>query len=56
MGQNRKQIKIDVEFLVSGDHLYGKLLFYWLLLVMFVVMSCFMLSFFLRDVLDEIWN
>ena len=39
----------------SGDHLYGKKLFTWLSLVM-SWMGLFVLSFFPRDVLDEIWN
>ena len=38
-----------------GDHLYGKLLFTWLSLVMFL-MEPFVLSFFPQDVLDEIWD
>ena len=38
---------------LSGDHLYGKLLFTWLSLVM-SMMFFFMLSFFPRDVFDEI--
>ena len=39
----------------AGDHLYGKLLFTWLSLVMSdgVFLA---LSFFPRDVLDEIWD
>ena len=28
----------------------------WLLLVMYLVISCFVMSFFPRDVLDEIWD
>ena len=40
---------------LAGDHLYEKWLFTWLLLVMSLV-TFFVLSFFLRDVLDEIWN
>ena len=35
---------------LAGDHLYGKLLFTWLSLVMFVL-SCFP-----RYALDEIWG
>ena len=35
---------------LAGDHLYGK----WLSLVMSLVVSYFVLSFFARDVLDEI--
>ena len=38
-----------------GDHLYGKWLFTWLSLVM-SLMASFLLSFFPRDVLDEIWD
>ena len=37
------------------DHLFGKSLFTWLLLVMSMMVS-FVLSFFPRDVLDEIFN
>ena len=37
------------------DHLFGKLLFTWLSLVMSMMVS-FVLSFFPRDVLDEILN
>ena len=40
---------------LAGDHLYGKLLFTWLSLVM-SLMAFFVLSFFPRDVLDEIWD
>ena len=39
---------------LAGDHVYGKLLFTWLSLVMYLVVSYFMLSFFPRGVLDEI--
>ena len=38
---------------LAGDHLYGKLLFIWLSLVM-SVMVLFVLSLFPRDVFDEI--
>ena len=38
---------------LAGDHLYGKLLFTWLSLVM-SMMVFFVLSFFPYDVLDEI--
>ena len=39
----------------AGDHLYGKLLFTWLSLVMSLMMSfCDVL--FPRDFLDEIWD
>ena len=41
---------------LAADHLYGKWLFTWLSLVMSLVVSCFALSFFPRDVLDEIWD
>ena len=41
---------------LAGDHLYVKWLFTWLSLVMPLVVSCFVLSFFPRDVLDEIWD
>ena len=41
---------------LAGDHLYGKWLFTWLSLVMSLMMSYFVLSFFPRDVLDEIWT
>ena len=40
---------------LAGDHLYGKLLFTWLSLVMFV-MASFVLFFLPRDGLDEIWD
>ena len=38
---------------LAGDHLYGKQLCTWLSLVV-SLMSLFVLSFFARDVLDEI--
>ena len=41
---------------LAGDHLNGKCQFTWLSLVMSLMMSYFVLSFFPRDVLDEIWN
>ena len=41
---------------LAGDHLYGKWLFTWLSLVMFFMVSYFVLSFFPRDILDEIWD
>ena len=41
--------------LLAGDHLYGKLLFSWLSLVMSMMVD-FVLSFYSRDVLDEILN
>ena len=40
---------------LAGDHLYGKWLFTWLTLVL-SLMASFVLSFFPRDVLDEIWD
>ena len=39
---------------LAGDHLYRKWLFNWLLLVMSLMVSYFVLSFFPQDVLDEI--
>ena len=42
--------------LLASDHLYGKWLFTWLSLMMSLMVSDFMLSFFPRDVLDEIWD
>ena len=38
----------------AGDHLYGKWLFTWLSLVISLMVAYFVLSFFPRDVLDEI--
>ena len=40
---------------LAGVHPYGKKLFTWLSLVM-SLMAFFVLSFFPRDVLDEIWD
>ena len=40
---------------LTGDHLYWKQLFTWLSLVM-SLWRLFVLSFFPRDVLDEIWD
>ena len=40
---------------LAGDHLYGKLLFTWLSLVM-SMMESFCAVLFPRDVLDEIWD
>ena len=40
---------------LAGGHLYGKQLFTWLSLVV-SLMASFVLSFFLLDVLDEIWE
>ena len=45
-----------VNLRLAGDHLYGKWLFTWLLLMMSLIVSYFVLSFFPRDVLDEIWD
>ena len=41
---------------LAGEHLRGKWLFTWLSLLMSLLVSCFVLSFFPRDVLDEIWD
>ena len=41
---------------LSGDRLYGKRLFTWMSLVISLMVSYFVLSFFPRDVLDEIWD
>ena len=40
---------------LAGGHLYGKQLFTWLSLVLFL-MASFVLSFFELDVLDGIWD
>ena len=48
IGKNRR-------LMLAGDHLYGKLLFTYLSPVMSIMVS-FVLSFFPRDVLDEILN
>ena len=40
---------------LAGGHLYGKQLFTWLSLVV-SFMASFVLSFFLLDVLDGIWD
>ena len=39
---------------LAGDHLYGKPLFTWLSLLISLIVSYFVLSFFPRDVFDEI--
>ena len=39
---------------LAGDHLYWKWLFTWLSLSIFLIVSYSVLSFFQRDVLDEI--
>ena len=42
---------------LAGDHLYGKWLFTWLLLLMaFMVSWCVVLDMIPWDVLDEIWD
>ena len=41
---------------LASDHLYGKWRFTWLSLVMSLMISYFVLSFFPLDVLDEIWD
>ena len=41
---------------LAGDLLFGKWLFTWLSLVMSLVVSCFVLFFFPRDVWDEMWD
>ena len=48
--------KIGKNRWLAGDHLYGKRLFTWLSLVMSLMESYFVLSFFPRDVLDENWD
>ena len=42
--------------ILAGDHLYGTWLFTWLSLVMSLMGSYFVQSFFPRDALDEVWN
>ena len=41
---------------LAGDHLYRKWLFIWLSRVMSLMVSYFVLFFFPRDYLDEIWD
>ena len=41
---------------LADDHLYGKWRLTWLSLVMSLMVSYFVLSFFLLDVFDEIWT
>ena len=41
---------------LAGGHLYGKQLFTWLSLVVSLMASFGVLSFFPLDVLDEIWD
>ena len=45
----------DLNVRLAGDYLFGKLLFTWMSLVVSMMVS-FVLSFFPRDVLDEILN
>ena len=57
---NESAFRIEMGFFLLNvrlacDHLFGKLLFTWLSLVMSMMVS-FVLSFFPRDVLDEILN
>ena len=40
----------------AGGHLYGKQLFTWLSLVVSLMASLFMLSFFPLDILGEVWD
>ena len=44
------------KYVIAGDHLYGEWLFTSLSLVVSLVVPDLVLSFFPRDVLDEIWN
>ena len=41
---------------LAGEYLYGKSLYTWLSLLMPLMGSYFVLSFFPRDILDEIWD
>ena len=41
---------------LAGDHLFWEWLITWGSLVMYLMVSHFVLSFFPRDVLDEIWD
>ena len=41
---------------LAGGHLYGKQVFTWQSLVVTLMASLFVLSFFPLDVLDEIWD
>ena len=50
--KNRQKYMFNVR--LAGDHLYGKWLFTWLSLMVSLMVSYFVLSFFPRDVLDEI--
>ena len=49
-------VKIDVNVRLASDHLYGKLLFTWLSLVLSLMVPFFAVASFPRDVLDEIWD
>ena len=49
-------MEIDVNARLTGDYMYGTLLFTWLSLVMSLMVSYFVLSSYARDVLDEIWD
>ena len=40
----------------AGDHLYGNKLLLWLSLMMSLMASFCAVLFYLRDVLDEIWD
>ena len=42
--------------MLAGDHLYRNWLLTWLSLMMSLMMSAFVLFFFPRDILDEIWD
>ena len=49
-------LDIKTENRLAGDHYMEKWLSTWLSLVMSLIMPYFVLSFFPRDVLDEIWD
>ena len=51
--KHKNRLKLLLYVRLAGDHLYGKLLFTWLSLVVSMMVS-FVLSFFPRDVLNEI--
>ena len=44
--KKRKYVKKMFDVRLAGDHLFGKWLFTWLLLVMSLIVSYFVLSFF----------
>ena len=44
--KNRKQVKIMFNVRLAGEHLYGKWLFTWLSLVVSLMVTYFVLSFF----------